>query len=240
MEASSSGGYEPTSASATSGSATKGRIPGRMNRNAPESLRLGELVEATQVRLVGASDGFDSSNQQSKIMLAMMSSFNEVFIDQLKAKVHRGAKKLEQEIASWQRQVSRLTEQRSKGSRRWRPRHHLRQGGGAEPAAGGQTSGAMNPGLRNACPGAPMVAVLTASPTRSKVRPHVGTASSRRSERRGPEKTPLYKAVAEHLEGYPHEPSRTCSISGSTNARRSRIHPSQSARSRPSPARIVS
>jgi hypothetical protein len=35
-------------------------------------------------------DGFDSSNQQSKIMLAMMNSFNDVFIDQLKAKVHRG------------------------------------------------------------------------------------------------------------------------------------------------------
>lgn len=63
---------------------------GRMNRNALESLRLGELVEATQVRLIGASDGFDSSNQQSKVLLAMMSSFNEVFIDQLKAKVHRG------------------------------------------------------------------------------------------------------------------------------------------------------
>jgi hypothetical protein len=63
---------------------------GRMNRNALESLRLGELVEATQVRLIGASDGFDSSNQQSKVLLAMMSSFNEVFIDQLKVKVHRG------------------------------------------------------------------------------------------------------------------------------------------------------
>jgi DNA invertase Pin-like site-specific DNA recombinase len=63
---------------------------GRMNRNMLESLRLGELVEATQVRLIGASDGFDSSNQQSKIMLAMMRWFNEVFIDQLKAKVHRG------------------------------------------------------------------------------------------------------------------------------------------------------
>ncbi len=45
-----------------------------MNRNALESLRLGELVEATQVRLIGASDGFDSSNQQSKIMLAMEDS----------------------------------------------------------------------------------------------------------------------------------------------------------------------
>ena len=47
-----------------------------------------------------------------------------------------------------------------------------------------------------------MVAVLAASPTRSKVRPHVGTASSRRYERRRPEKTPLYKVVAEHLEGW--------------------------------------
>ena len=47
-----------------------------------------------------------------------------------------------------------------------------------------------------------MVAVLTASPTRSKVRPHVGTASSRRYDRRRPEKTPLYKVVAEHLEGW--------------------------------------
>ena len=63
---------------------------GRMNRNTLESLRLGELVEATHVRLIGASDGFDSSNEQSKIMLAMLSSFNEVFVDQLKAKVKRG------------------------------------------------------------------------------------------------------------------------------------------------------
>jgi len=47
-----------------------------------------------------------------------------------------------------------------------------------------------------------MVAVLAASPTRSKVRPHVGTANSRRYERRRPEKTPLYKVVAEHPEGW--------------------------------------
>jgi hypothetical protein len=47
-----------------------------------------------------------------------------------------------------------------------------------------------------------MVATLAASPTRSKVRPHVGTASSRRYERRRPEKTPLYKIVSEHLEGW--------------------------------------
>ena len=47
-----------------------------------------------------------------------------------------------------------------------------------------------------------MVAVLTASPTRSKVRPHCGTTSSRRYERRRPEKTPLYKIVSECLEGW--------------------------------------
>jgi hypothetical protein len=47
-----------------------------------------------------------------------------------------------------------------------------------------------------------MVAVLTASPTRSKVRPHVSTASSRRYERRRPEKTPLFKVVSEYLEGW--------------------------------------
>ena len=62
----------------------------RMSRNTIESLQVGELVEITGVRIIGASDGFDSSGQQSKIMLPMMSSFNEVFIDQLKSKVRRG------------------------------------------------------------------------------------------------------------------------------------------------------
>lgn len=62
----------------------------RMSRNTIESLRLGELAADTGVRVIGASDGFDSAGQQSKIMLPMMSSFNEVFIDQLKAKVKRG------------------------------------------------------------------------------------------------------------------------------------------------------
>jgi site-specific DNA recombinase len=62
----------------------------RMSRNTIESLQVGELAEITGVRIIGASDGFDSSGQQSKIMLPMMSSFNEVFIDQLKSKVKRG------------------------------------------------------------------------------------------------------------------------------------------------------
>ena len=62
----------------------------RMSRNTIESLQVGELAEITGVRIIGASDGFDSCGQQSKIMLPMMSSFNEVFIDQLKSKVKRG------------------------------------------------------------------------------------------------------------------------------------------------------
>jgi DNA invertase Pin-like site-specific DNA recombinase len=62
----------------------------RMSRNTIESLRLGELAADTGVRVIGASDGVDSDGQQSKIILPMMSSFHEVFIDQLKSKVHRG------------------------------------------------------------------------------------------------------------------------------------------------------
>ena len=62
----------------------------RMSRSTIESLRLGELAADTGVRVIGASDGFDSANQQSKLVLPMMSSINELFIDQLKSKVDRG------------------------------------------------------------------------------------------------------------------------------------------------------
>jgi len=62
----------------------------RMSRSTIESLRLGELTADTEVRLVGASDGFDSANPQSTILLPMLGSMNEAFIHQLKAKVRRG------------------------------------------------------------------------------------------------------------------------------------------------------
>lgn len=62
----------------------------RMSRSTIESLRLGELTADTGVRLVGASDGFDSANPQSTILLPMPGSFNEAFIHQLRAKVRRG------------------------------------------------------------------------------------------------------------------------------------------------------
>ena len=54
----------------------------RMSRNTIESLQLGELAADTSVRVIGASDGFDSANQQSK---------------------------LEQEVANRERQIARLT-----------------------------------------------------------------------------------------------------------------------------------
>ena len=62
----------------------------RMSRSTIESLRLGELTADTGVRLVGASDGFDSANPQSTILLPMLGSMNEAFIHQLRAKVRRG------------------------------------------------------------------------------------------------------------------------------------------------------
>ena len=50
--------------------------------------------------------------------------------------------------------------------------------------------------------GASMVAALAASPARTSVRRHCGTASSRRYERHRREKMPFYKVAAEHLEGW--------------------------------------
>jgi len=47
-----------------------------------------------------------------------------------------------------------------------------------------------------------MVASLAAFPARPSPRPHAGPAPSRRYERRRPEKTPLYKIVAECLESW--------------------------------------
>jgi len=62
----------------------------RMSRNTIESLQHGELAAETGVRVVGASDGFDSSNPQSALLLPVLGSMNEAFVTQLKAKVKRG------------------------------------------------------------------------------------------------------------------------------------------------------
>ena len=62
----------------------------RTNRNVIESLRLNELVRRAGVRLVGASDSFDSASEQSKILLSMMATMHEMQIDQNASRVNRG------------------------------------------------------------------------------------------------------------------------------------------------------
>ena len=62
----------------------------RMSRNTIESLQHGELAESTGVRVVGASDGYDSANPQSSLLLPVLGSMNEAFITQLRSKVKRG------------------------------------------------------------------------------------------------------------------------------------------------------
>jgi len=47
-----------------------------------------------------------------------------------------------------------------------------------------------------------MVAAVTGFPGRSRRRPHGGPATSRRYERRRPEKTPLHRIVSENLESW--------------------------------------
>ncbi len=62
----------------------------RMSRNTIESLQHGELAAETGVRVIGATDGFDSANPQSSLLLPVLGSMNEAFVTQLKAKVRRG------------------------------------------------------------------------------------------------------------------------------------------------------
>jgi len=62
----------------------------RLSRNTIESLRTGELATDMSVRLVGASDGFDSSNPQATLLLPISSSYHAAFIQDLRAKVKRG------------------------------------------------------------------------------------------------------------------------------------------------------
>jgi DNA invertase Pin-like site-specific DNA recombinase len=62
----------------------------RLSRNTIESLRHGKLADATGVRVVGASDGYDSANPQSSLLLPVLGSMKEAFITQLRSKVKRG------------------------------------------------------------------------------------------------------------------------------------------------------
>ena len=62
----------------------------RLSRSTIESLRTGELATDMSVRLVGAIDGFDSSNPQATLLLPISSSYHAAFIQDPRAKVKRG------------------------------------------------------------------------------------------------------------------------------------------------------
>lgn len=63
---------------------------GRAARDAIETLKLGRLMDNCGSRLVGCTDGFDSSHAHSKMMLSMFAMVHEHFVDQLRGKVRRG------------------------------------------------------------------------------------------------------------------------------------------------------
>ena len=65
---------------------------GRMSRDVIETLMLFRVLEAKGRRLIGASDGTDSTIENSKLMLTINASMHEGFIVQLRKKVNRGMK----------------------------------------------------------------------------------------------------------------------------------------------------
>ncbi len=62
----------------------------RMSRKAIESMRLAEIAAETGVRVIGATDGFDSSSPQASLILPIAGSMHEAFVAQLACKVNRG------------------------------------------------------------------------------------------------------------------------------------------------------
>jgi DNA invertase Pin-like site-specific DNA recombinase len=63
---------------------------GRAARDAIEALKLGRLVDASKKRLIGATDGFDSTTPHARIQLGMFAILHAWFVEQLRAKVNRG------------------------------------------------------------------------------------------------------------------------------------------------------
>jgi DNA invertase Pin-like site-specific DNA recombinase len=62
----------------------------RAGRATIEWWRLAALVKRCKKRLIGASDGFDLSNENSDILITMFGLVSRLFIKQLQVKVRRG------------------------------------------------------------------------------------------------------------------------------------------------------
>lgn len=63
---------------------------GRTGRYTIEALRLGQLVQKANKRMIGVTDGFDSDSVHSKMQLSLFAMLHEWFVDQLREKVNRG------------------------------------------------------------------------------------------------------------------------------------------------------
>lgn len=65
-------------------------LPSTNVKVAPPRCQLPKAISITHPVCVGASDGFDSDNPHSALLLPVIGSMNEAFVTQLKAKVRRG------------------------------------------------------------------------------------------------------------------------------------------------------
>jgi len=62
----------------------------RMSRDSIQILEVGKLINEHNKRLVGVTNGFDSNDQQSRLMLHFYAMFNEQYMTQHRDKVMRG------------------------------------------------------------------------------------------------------------------------------------------------------
>lgn len=62
----------------------------RLSRDLVEQERIVRRLEHVGIRIVGISDGYDSQSQARKLHRGMRGLINEIYLDDLRAKVHRG------------------------------------------------------------------------------------------------------------------------------------------------------
>ncbi len=62
----------------------------RLSRDMVEQERIVRRLEHSGIRIIGVSDGYDSNSASRKLHRGMRGIINEVYLDDLRAKVHRG------------------------------------------------------------------------------------------------------------------------------------------------------
>jgi DNA invertase Pin-like site-specific DNA recombinase len=62
----------------------------RLTRDAAEQERIVRRLEFRGIRLIGVSDGYDSTSKARKLHRGMRGLINEIYLDDLREKVHRG------------------------------------------------------------------------------------------------------------------------------------------------------